>query len=148
MDDDGPGVSEVEALAVAEQPVRHPGHVVALPDQEVLPEQRLLHGESVLVDEGPDVAEGRGVEPVHPEPGIGEQAVVQDMVLVGVARDEDVHLPLVPEGDQLFPVAGCVDEDAPPVVHRHGVAVRVPAAPDEPYPASDEIEHVHPALRS
>ena len=95
----------------------------------------------VMAGEYHSVFKGQGVEFVHPQPGIPEQAVVQDVVLVGMARDEDIHMPLTIESEQALPVTRRIDDDPSLIIHDQGMAVRVFPAPDEPDPASGKIEH-------
>ena len=81
---------------------------------------------------------------MHPQLGARQKVVVQQMVFMSVAIDDDVHSAFGVNRPELFFIAGRIDNSAHIVVDQHAVALGVLAAANKTNLPFFEIEHGYP----
>jgi hypothetical protein len=77
---------------------------------------------------------------MHPQLGIRETGIIKEVILVAVAVDDDLDPAVTIKGQQLFLIAGRVDDGADVIINEDRIALGILAAADQAKAAFFKIE--------
>ena len=145
MQHPGPGPAEIEDLTVRQQPVRLAGLELDELGQKLRPAIPGLFIELIrrkkLIDENVHIFENGGVEFMHPKLRSRKKVIVKNMIFMPMAVDDHIDGPLPANRQELFFIAGRIDDGANFIVDQDAVALGIFPAANKPQFAPFKIKH-------